>query len=468
MELEESVPHGTLSPLPQAYRHGLIAVALASFLSFVSTALLFLFLTHKLLLPCPRRTRCPTEHNFTTAEIPIQLAHGEPTEEHSQETAPPQTSRNPFPMLIYNLLVADMQDALAYVLNLHWLISDGIFISSPVCWAQGWLLSNGKLAASLFLSVISANTFLTVVHGYKPTRWATYTCILCIWISVFTASSVGIIVTENGASGGGWYTRANTWCWINSDYEPSRLWTHYFWILTSIGVTMLLYVWTLFTLWRQKRSSRFLPLRNSAPTSVGKRNASGHHPAFLAYPCLYIICTAPIAVLRVANMAGVKPNTTTYCFVGTLVACNGFFNSILWTATILFSAPQDIRDAGLSEFAFVRTPARPFGNTIWIHGPASKYSASAIENGRENGPRWWWWNLGGQTGWGNKRSLRQVNRWPRGVSQDALWGSIFDENCIHIDVSTKVIVEQIEDPKTSSEESSGGKQRERAVGSLQF
>ncbi|KDN60269.1 putative integral membrane protein [Colletotrichum sublineola] len=440
---------GSLVPLPEYHRRGLIILTSFSFLSAVATSLLWLFITYKFLSYRKRkwveqkresrqRARC------STADLPdLSLGLDAPcrgstgfariaeldrvanSEERTNEAGSLRQEeqeaevedvevRSPFPILVYNLLLADMMEAVAYALSIYWVVNDGIIAPSSVCWAQGWLGSTSNLAASLFLLSISVYTFLTVGLGYKPPPWTVYTTIAGLWIFDFGINGAGVIasVLHPATPHESFFMRANVWCWISSAYDSSRLWAHYFWIMVSIAVTITLYAYVFFTLWREKRSCRHMPGTSSTFTN-GRQSEppppTGYHPAFVIYPFVYIGCSVPLVVGRVASLLGIDLGIYYFSFAGSVLAANGLINSILWMSTILFSAPQDVRDTGLDQFAFVRTPVRNYGHTVVISGPVSRVPLAQICP-RDNKKDWWWWRHGGQRGWG--RSYANMHNMP--------------------------------------------------------
>ncbi|KAK1982357.1 integral membrane protein [Colletotrichum cereale] len=377
----------SLEPLPTYHRRGLIILTAFSFLSAVATSLLWLFITYKFLSYRRRKwsqkkREDKQKENFSTADLPdltlgldapcvgntgfarleeldrlassqdrSNEAYNQRQEEQEEESEEVEV-RSPFPILVYNLLLADMMEAVAYGLSIYWVIEDGIFAPSSVCWAQGWLGSTSNLAASLFLTAISVNTFLTVGLGYKPPLWTVYTAITGIWLFDFGINGAGVInsVLHPAAPNESFFMRANVW--FHSNQEPER------------------------------------------------RRHTGYHPAFLAYPFVYIGCSVPLVVGRVTSLLGIDLGIYYFAFAGSVLAANGLFNSILWTTTILFSAPQDVRNTGLDRFAFIRTPIRDYGHTVVISGPSSKRIPLAQIGPRDNKSDWWWWKHGGQRGWG--------------------------------------------------------------------
>ncbi|KAH6647041.1 hypothetical protein BKA67DRAFT_684555 [Truncatella angustata] len=440
----------TLSPLPNSYRTGLIAVGTAALISFISTTTLFLFLSYKLVAGNTARWRQPTRAHATMNDLnnldlpvrhyPLRSSSSQQLEADSKQRPPTLLSSkekacNPFPLFIYHLLFAEMQTALGYTLNLEWVMRDGIYVGTTTCWAQGWLNSIGVLSSSVFLISISVNTYLSVVRGWRPPQCLTHIWIALCWVLVLCLTFAGIIRTNNGAAVGGWFVRANTWCWVNATYSSARLWSEWAWILCSIPLTILLYSAVFWSLYSENRSSRHLPGRLA---SHGGNMPSGHHPAFLVYPFIYILCTSPLAIARLITISGGSPSATYYYIAGLTLATNGFWNTILWSTTIIYSTPEDMRNTGLDDFAFIRTPtSRRYGNMVWINGPGTQRShAAAAGDGS-----WWWWKTGGAT-----RRKRAVSR---NTSQESLrggagggGGETVPDNCIHLDVITTVVVEE--------------------------
>jgi len=101
----EASMSATLDPLPAVLRHGLVAVAFFAFLSLLSSCGLFLFLSYRL---------CRWYYKG-------HLANG----------------ANQFLLLIYNLLLADIQQSVAFCLTASWLIRGKIEVGTTTCWANG-------------------------------------------------------------------------------------------------------------------------------------------------------------------------------------------------------------------------------------------------------------------------------------------------------------------------------------------
>lgn len=164
----------TLAPLPLVLSQGLVAVSTFGFLSFFFSTSLFLFLTYRL--------------------VSWRRKSGS------------QASTNQFLVLIYNLVLADIQQSLAFLLNASSLTHNALEVGTRTCWAQGWFVSTGDLASSVFIFAIAMHTFLAVVKGYKLPSHAFYSSIACLWIFVYSLAIIGAAMHPNDL-----YVRAGAW-----------------------------------------------------------------------------------------------------------------------------------------------------------------------------------------------------------------------------------------------------------------
>lgn len=80
-------------------------------------------------------------------------------------------------------------------------------------------------------------------------------------------------------------------CWIGAPHKLWRL-SIYCWSFTAMGGTAFLYTIVFYRLWREGRSSRYMPNRESSIASTGRSRMdggtqlrpSGHHPGKLSFP----------------------------------------------------------------------------------------------------------------------------------------------------------------------------------------
>jgi len=164
----------TLSPLPPVLSHGLVAVSTFGFLSFFFSTSLFLFLTYRFI----------SWRRKSGSQAPV----------------------NQFLVLIYNLVLADIQQSIAFLLNVSSLRHDAIEVGTRTCWAQGWFISTGDLASSVWIFAIAIHTFLGVVKGHRLPSVQFYSVIALLWIFVFTMAIIGAAMHPDD-----FYVRADAW-----------------------------------------------------------------------------------------------------------------------------------------------------------------------------------------------------------------------------------------------------------------
>lgn len=229
---------GSISPLPPVLSSGLVAVATFGFLSFLSSLWLLSYLTYRFVVwhvrpsqPSSKRSTSPEPESPTTSDVNGFLVPASalcPPKEEGDNGRLPQTPKmsllermqknppNQFLILIYNLLFADIQQAMAFLLNITWIANNSLDIENAACWAQGWFVSTGDLASSVFITAIAVHTYLGVVKNYRLPTWIFYSAIACCWSFTYGLGILGVIITDNGSRVGGLYVRAGAWvsCFI--------------------------------------------------------------------------------------------------------------------------------------------------------------------------------------------------------------------------------------------------------------
>lgn len=178
---------------------------------------------------------------------------------------------------------------------------------------------------------------------------------------------------------------------------------------------------------------------------IGFRNlaTSGHHPAFLIYPLVYFVCCAPMALGPMILMAGVTVNVEYFLWAGAMIASNGWLDVILWSCTMIFLAPKDIKNAGLQDFRFLRTSSVKYGNIVWVEGGQGREAGQ----GRKFIPSW---RLG-------RPLIRRPTQSDKRPTRRSNWGfelasteSRDPGTAIQIERSTTVVVEDCGDTKRNS------------------
>lgn len=145
-------------------------------------------------------------------------------------------------------------------------------------------------------------------------------------------------------------------------------------------------------------------------------------------------------------LAGVNIKQDYFLFAGAMIASNGWLDVIIWSSTMIFLAPKDIKEAGLEDFRFLRTNSVKYGNLVWVEGGQGQDEGS----GRGSGPSW-----RPTLGWGGKsKPGRDYPRGARGgIREDTGRMDTSRQDAgqfIQIERSTMVVVEDNQDPKRYS------------------
>jgi hypothetical protein len=177
----------SLYPLPPVLFHGLTAVTVLGFVSFVASCTLFLLLAIRMI--------------------------------RWRRKAPADQPMNQFVVLIFNLLFADIQQSTAFLLNIKWLLDNKLTVGTATCWAQGYFVSNGDVASGLWCTAIGIHTFASVLFNYRLKPAVFYTVIVLIWVFVYSCSTIAIALHPHDL-----YVRAGAWVRIGSPPTEWR-WT---------------------------------------------------------------------------------------------------------------------------------------------------------------------------------------------------------------------------------------------------
>jgi hypothetical protein len=169
--METTTLKTTLSPLPTILRHGLIGVATLGFISFFASVTLFFLLAWRLMV-------------WGKAKQPL----------------------NQFAILIFNLVIADIQQSMAFLLEAVWLSKDSITVGTTTCWAQAWFVSTGDLSSGVWCLAIGLHTFASVVLNYRLGTKAFMTTIVFLWAFVYGVSSIPVALHPHNI-----YVRAGAW-----------------------------------------------------------------------------------------------------------------------------------------------------------------------------------------------------------------------------------------------------------------
>ncbi|KAF2741406.1 hypothetical protein EJ04DRAFT_3420 [Polyplosphaeria fusca] len=276
----------SLDPISSTFRSGLIPVALCAMLSLISVTSLLVFITHRLVS----------------------------WRKHYKE----YVGYNQYVILIYNLLLADLQQSIAFSISFHWLRINKIVAPTAPCFIQAWFLHIGDVASGFFVLAIAVHTWMGVVRGYKlPYGWFVVS-IICIWCAALLLTIIGPLIHKDH-----FFARAGGWCWVSIDYERERLWLHYLWIFIVEFGTIIIYGHIFIHLRGRIRS-----IMHNDTTKLSRATKF-----MVMYPAVYVVLTLPIAVGRMIAMTGKKLPDEFFCVAGTLLTSCGWIDALLYTLT---------------------------------------------------------------------------------------------------------------------------------------
>jgi len=175
---QEGEPVMDIDPLPYKHHQGLIAVSVMAILSFIATLVLLGFITYRML--------------FWRSNYARYIGY------------------NQYIVLIYNLVLADLQQSLAFLICIKWIAEDKISADTAACFLQGLWLQIGDPASGLFVLAIAIHTFLLVAMGRKLSHRVFVAGVVGIW--AFIAILVIVPLAVHGR-----YVLIPSGAWV-SDY----------------------------------------------------------------------------------------------------------------------------------------------------------------------------------------------------------------------------------------------------------
>ncbi|KAF2460285.1 G protein-coupled glucose receptor regulating Gpa2-domain-containing protein [Lineolata rhizophorae] len=333
----------SIDPLPDEIRRGLIPVSIFALLSIASTVSLLAFLTFRLV------TWRRKHHNFV--------------------------GYNQYVLLIYNLLLADLQQSMSFAIGFHWLRENRIVAPTAACFIQGWLVHIGDVSSGAFIMAIAAHTWFSVVRGRRISYSVFVSAIIGCWAFALLMTVIGPALYK-----GRYFVRAGAWCWVAEEYEAERLWLHYLWIfIVEFGV-ILFYGLIFFYLHRQ--------LSHISSTTTNRPSPRVQQAAryMVLYPIAYCILTLPLAAGRMASMSGRDLPYTYWTIAGSFMTSCGWIDALLYTLTrrVLISgetgaaSSRDRNTAQLTGFEFEsvdRAGARTQRTVVITGGQKARDSA---------------------------------------------------------------------------------------------
>jgi G protein-coupled glucose receptor regulating Gpa2/G protein-coupled glucose receptor regulating Gpa2 C-term len=283
----------SLDPLPSYLRNALIGVSFLALISWITTLVLVVFIIYRII--------------FWKRYYSVSIGH------------------NQYILLIFQLLLADFQQATAFLISMHWIQVNRIVAPTPACSAQGWLVQFGDLSSGLWVLTIAIHTYYTIILGKKMEHKPFILMTVSIWLFCLVLSVIGPAVHPKD-----YFVRAGAWCWASDKYEGMRLGLHYIWIFMAQFGTIVVYAAVYIMLQRRVKASTG-PLNLDGNLSNKKISRIAKYMTI--YPVKYLICSLPLAAGRMSAMTGREPSMRYYSFAGALMTSSGFIDVLLYTLT---------------------------------------------------------------------------------------------------------------------------------------
>lgn len=93
-------------------------------------------------------------------------------------------AENQYVVLIYNLLLVDLQQATAFLICLHWITKGHVYYPSAPCVLQGWWIQTGDPGSGLFVLAIAFHTCAVVLRGRQLPYPIFVACVVGLWIFI--------------------------------------------------------------------------------------------------------------------------------------------------------------------------------------------------------------------------------------------------------------------------------------------
>lgn len=122
-------------------------------------------------------------------------------------------AENQYVLLIYNLLLADIQQASAFMVAYHWAAQRKVTHPSAACVVQGWFIQVADPGSGLWVLAIAVHTCAVVIAG-RQLQYRTFVfCTIGLWMFIILLGliPVGLHASETFViSESGWVSSRST------------------------------------------------------------------------------------------------------------------------------------------------------------------------------------------------------------------------------------------------------------------
>ncbi|KAG7449591.1 uncharacterized protein BT62DRAFT_1073030 [Guyanagaster necrorhizus] len=238
------------------------------------------------------------------------------------------------------LLVSDLIQAIASILNAAWVQSSGVQ-AGPLCTIQGALKQIADVSIAFWTLTIAVQTFFLLVFDLHLRQFILWMTLVAGWSGIFTIVLAGP-ATLNVHERGPYYGIAGYWCWITDAYPSERITLDYIFMFIAALGSLLLYTIIFLRLrghiemdGRTPKRFRLHPVKRAGDwrTTDSDNEATKIAKRMVLYPITYIIMILPITVTRFMNLAGQAVSLEAMIFSATLFLLSGAVNVVLFAST---------------------------------------------------------------------------------------------------------------------------------------
>ncbi|KAH8703972.1 G protein-coupled glucose receptor regulating Gpa2-domain-containing protein [Talaromyces proteolyticus] len=234
-------------------------------------------------------------------------------------------AENQYVVLIYNLLLADVQQAVGFLICLVWVSAGKSQYHRTACYLQGWLIQTADAGSGLFVLAIAIHTAAVVIRGRQLPNRIFCGVIIALWCFILVLGFIPVglygknvfLVTEAG------------WCWLSPEYEHERLWGHYFWIFLAEFGTIILY--TIMFIYLRRRMKKNSAALHNQQESLRRLNRVVTY--MVIYPLAYVMLSLPLAAGRMSVTRNIVPSKTYFAVSGAFMALSGLVDVTVYTIT---------------------------------------------------------------------------------------------------------------------------------------
>ncbi|KAK0454712.1 hypothetical protein EV421DRAFT_1896629 [Armillaria borealis] len=126
------------------------------------------------------------------------------------------------------LLVSDLIQAIASILNAAWVQSSGVH-AGPLCTIQGALKQIADVSTAFWTLTIAVQTFFLLVLDLHLRQFILWMTLVAGWSGILTVVLAGP-ATLNVHERGPYYGITGYWCWITDVYPSERITLDYIFV----------------------------------------------------------------------------------------------------------------------------------------------------------------------------------------------------------------------------------------------